>query len=258
MGVAFLLSCVLLILFASYVLQVRNKPYMSQVEREDVKANHRHKTHQAELVMDETGMTEMPKDLRIHYEMDKALKLLQSDIDRRKRKISAKVVTSLASAAEKLNNKPNHTIADYYFDYNTVEQVLLMCSIFLSLVAIMFESGQFYVLDPATGALALSSDPTNVTFYTVVLVMGAISLIGSLVYCSTVLMSEMLGCVPKWLRVPCAHKLSATNKRNMADRDQERNSFDDGVFEMAPIESTVFSNPLQELEEAKKKHEEVE
>ena len=33
---------------------------------------------------------------------------------------------------------------DYYFDYNTVEQVLIMCSIILSLVAIMFESNQFY------------------------------------------------------------------------------------------------------------------
>ena len=96
------------------------------------------------------------------------------------------------------------------------------------------------------------------TFYTVVLVMGAISLIGSLVYYATVLMSEMLGCVPQWLRVLCAHKLSATNKRNLTDHDDARNSFDDGVFEMAPIESTVFANPLQDLEEAKKKHEEVE
>merc|ERR1712072_1140151 len=251
MGVAFLLSCVLLILFASYVLQVRNKPYMSQVEREDVKANHRHKTHQAELVMDETGMTEMPKDLRIHYEMDKALKLLQSDIDRRKRKISAKVVTSLASAAEKLNNKPNHTIADYYFDYNTVEQVLLMCAIFLCLVAVMFESGQFYETDAITGISSLRTDDTTAAFYQTVVIIGGLVLIGSLVYYFIVFLAEVVGHVPKWVRVLFAsRKTRAEMHTEKTHMDLHRNeSFGEHEFEMAEI--SVFTSAPESGEKDK-------
>lgn len=132
-----------------------------------------------------------------------------------------------------------------------------MCSIFLSLVAIMFESGQFYELEESTGTLKLSTDPTTVSFYTIVLVMGAIALIGSIVYYLTVLLSEMLGCIPKWLRVLCAHKLSAIKRRNLSEDDDSRFSFDDGVFEMAPVENTAFANPLQDLEEARKANSEA-
>ena len=273
-NVAFLLSCILLVLFASYVLQVRNKPYMSQVERADVIVAHRAKVVDAELavqdqmrrvdgpvISEQEAKMKIKSDLRMHLDIAAGIRRLKEEMRRKfNQRRNSVSHTRMSDALAKFRNKKSNKerIYDYYFDYNTVEQVLIMCSIFLSLVAIMFESGQFYVLDPDTGAMALSTDPTNVTFYTVVLVMGAISLIGSLVYYATVLMSEMLGCVPQWLRVLCAHKLSATNKRNLTDHDDARNSFDDGVFEMAPIESTVFANPLQDLEEAKKKHEEVE
>ena len=50
-NVAFLLSCVLMVLFTSYVLQVRNKPYMSMVEREEVKLAHRLKARHAEEIL---------------------------------------------------------------------------------------------------------------------------------------------------------------------------------------------------------------
>ena len=50
-NVAFLLSCVLMVLFTSYVLQIRNKPYMSMVEREEVKLAHRLKARHAEEIL---------------------------------------------------------------------------------------------------------------------------------------------------------------------------------------------------------------
>ena len=131
-----------------------------------------------------------------------------------------------------------------------------MCSIFLSLVAIMFESGQFYEFDPSTGLSKLSDDPTTVSFYTIVLVMGAITLVGSILYYLTVLISEMFGCMPRWLRILCAHKLSAINRKHL-QREEIRDSFDDGVFEMAPVENTAFANPLQDLEEARKANSEA-
>ena len=82
---------------------------------------------------------------------------------------------------------------DYYFDYNTVEQVLIMCSIILSLVAIMFESNQFYTTDPVSGIQVLSTDPETRVYYTVILVMAAITLIGSMVYYFIVFLAEVVG-----------------------------------------------------------------
>ena len=35
----------------------------------------------------------------------------------------------------------------YYFDYNTLDQVLIMCAIFLCVIGLMFQSNQFYTID---------------------------------------------------------------------------------------------------------------
>ena len=63
-NVSFMLSCCLLLLFACYVLQVRHRPYMSSVEKEAVKENHRLKAHDAELMLHEASMDEISKESR--------------------------------------------------------------------------------------------------------------------------------------------------------------------------------------------------
>jgi hypothetical protein len=249
-NVAFLLSCVLLALFASYVLQVRNKPYMSQVEREDVKYHHRLKVSEAKKRLKDNPLAVLPGDLRLHLEMSEAVDRLQSEIDERKSSKGFKAIRSLSHAARHVENKEQpSTAADYYFDYNTVEQVLIMCSIFLSLVAIMFESGQFYQTDVSTGISTLSGDPTNRAFYNTVLVLGSIALIGSLLYYGIVFTAEVLGHVPSWVRKLFASKKSLAKKRS-GDRAADHSGR--SSIQMASFEHlTFFSNPVRDLEAAK-------
>ena len=158
-NVSFMLSCCLLLLFACYVLQVRHRPYMSSVEKEAVKENHRLKAHDAELMLHESSMDEISKDLFMHLQMNRAIVQLQENLERKKNKKKNLVVRSLSLAAKQNTKKKD--AKDFYFDYNTVEQVLISCSIFLCLIAIMFESGQFYRLNPETGLEELNPDPTR-------------------------------------------------------------------------------------------------
>ena len=146
-----------------------------------------------------------------------------------------------------------HICFNLDFDYNTVEQVLLMCSIFLSLVAIMFESGEFYSVNPTTGIEELTTDPTSVAFYNTVLVFGSICLIGSLVYYTVVFFAEVLGHVPDWVRNMCASKKSRMQKQRGADKSE---NVEDEDFIMA--DGIMFSNPARDLEAAKKNQQSAE
>merc|ERR1711865_1071946 len=158
-NVSFMLSCVLL---------VRHRPYMSSVEKEVVKEAHRLKAHEAELMLNESSVDQISKDLYMHLQMNNGIKVLQDNLDRKKNKKRNVVVRSLSFASKQMNK--GQDIKDYYFDYNTVEQVLIACSIFLSLIAIMFESGQFYRINPVTGLEELNPDPSAQSFYTAVLI----------------------------------------------------------------------------------------
>lgn len=139
------------------------------------------------------------------------------------------------------------------FDYNTVEQVLLMCSIFLSLVAIMFESGEFYTTNPRTGIEELTTDPTSVAFYNTVLVFGSICLIGSLVYYTVVFLAEVIGHVPDWVRNIFASKKSRLQKQRSGDKAENVEEED---FIMA--DGIMYSNPARDLEAAKKNQQSAE
>lgn len=266
-NVAFLLSCVLLVLFGSYVLQVRNKPYMSQVERADVREAHRQKVLDAEaeigrlmtverVVSEHAAEEKLRPDLRTHLQINRGINAIEDEIRKRDIRRGTVAHQNVSSAIKAARDRKTLKVrlADYYFDYNTVEQILIMCSIFLSLVAIMFESGQFYKIDPATGLEKLDDDPSTSAFYTTILVFGAIALIGSLVYYSIVLVSEVFGHAPNWLRKLCATKTNALQKRDARAVGMgmgRGDSLDDGNFEMAETHLTQYANPLKDLEAAK-------
>ena len=57
-NIVFMLSTMLLVLFANYVLTAKHRPYMSTVERENVKENHRLKVDEAQQFID----ADMPRD----------------------------------------------------------------------------------------------------------------------------------------------------------------------------------------------------
>ena len=242
-NVAFMLSCCLLLLFACYVLQVRHKPYMSSVERDSVKEDHRLKAHEAELQLHESSMEEIDRDLFMHLQMNRAITQLQENLERKRNKKRNVVVRSLSVAAQR-QSKRNET-KDYYFDYNTVEQVLIASAIFLCLIAIMFESGQFYIIDPITGLETLNEDPSSKSFYTAVLVFGGLVLFGSLTYYGVVFMAEVVGHVPGFIRSCCASKKS----RQMKKQENEDDDLDDEGFEM--VQNNMYANPLADLEKAK-------
>jgi hypothetical protein len=181
----------------------------------------------------------------MHHEMQKAILQLMETIERNKQKTTGRMVRTLSEAARR--EKDSGRVSDYYFDYNTVEQVLIACSIFLSLVAIMFESGQFYQINPLTGMKELRNDPTTEAFYTAVLVMGGTVLIGSLVYYAVVFMAEVIGHVPGFIRMLFASKKTRMQKKREGDAEDD----EDEGFEMADV--NMYANPLKDLEKQKAK-----
>ena len=258
-NVAFLLSCVLMVLFASYVLQIKHKPYMSTVEREEVKLTHRMKAAHAEelLSLANTMNAKIPADALLHHELAKSIKRLKQVIALSKHRERKQSIRNLDAAAKITTRnaklKKEERMKDYYFDYNTVEQVLIMCSIVLALVAIMFESSQFYVTDRISGISKLSTDPETMAYYNVILVMASIVLFGSLLYYFTVLLAEVMGHVPQFVRVLCAGKKSHAQKHLAtvgADGGVGDQNIDDDI-EMSDVGNMAFRNPMVELEEAK-------
>ena len=72
----------------------------------------------------------------------------------------------------------------------------------------MFESGQFYVVDPETGISSIDSKADVQVFYNTVLVFAGFTLFGSLVYYGVVFLAEVLGSLPK-----CFAKCFADKRR---------------------------------------------
>jgi len=129
----FQLSLILLVLFSAYVMQVKHQPYMSTAQRREVildhqeKAKNGHALHVAlaarirEAVLEAAGVRKVIRT--------KAYSLGNDSFGERKKR-------------EK-ERKERHKKREYFWDYNTVEQVLLSCGIFVCLAGVMFESDRF-------------------------------------------------------------------------------------------------------------------
>ena len=113
-NVAFMLSCMLLVLFGSYVLQVRNRPYMSTVECDAVRHAHRLKAQEAEDMRASNSMNDVPKDLQLHAAMARAIKQLKINIERKRKRAAKKGIRSLQAAADRIKDMRNQKgPADY-------------------------------------------------------------------------------------------------------------------------------------------------
>ena len=121
---AFQLSISLLIVFTSYVLQVKNRPYMSMSERDDVLANHERRARE-----EGPGST--------HALLAQNLGNIQSRGKKATRNVFGK------STRQEKARRAAEQAASFFFNYNTVEAVLLCCAVLVNLSGIMFESGQF-------------------------------------------------------------------------------------------------------------------
>jgi hypothetical protein len=114
---AFQMAIALLVLFIAYALQVRHVPYMSMSEREQVIADHR----------------------RAALEGDTLQQALAAAISQGRRR-GKRVTTSVTMDK---NSRRRQVAVSFFWNYNTVESVLLFSAVLVNLAGVMFESGRF-------------------------------------------------------------------------------------------------------------------
>jgi len=207
-NIGFMLSTILLILFFNYVLAAKHRPFMSTMERQLVLLKHREKSAEAEDLMKRGKSSDrIPKDAMLHFQLQDGIMKLQDEIREREanRKRGGGLV-SLEMANRDGDKEFSAVKKHYYFDYNTLDRVLISCAIFLCIIGLMFESKQFYITDLETGFEKLN--PSSAAFYNTVLICAGLVLFGSIFYYSVVFIAEVVGRMPKWLLFCFASKES--------------------------------------------------
>jgi hypothetical protein len=136
----FQLASILLVLFVAYVWQVKHQPYMSTVQRHEVILDHRQKVAQGDdlhrNISHKLKSTPSAKSLK-----EKAADEEKS----RHRRSELEEELHLHDMAEERKRAlaEKHKKREYFWDFNTVEQVLLSCAILVCLSGVMFESDRF-------------------------------------------------------------------------------------------------------------------
>lgn len=135
---AFQLALTILVLFSSYVLQVRSRPYMSETQKvkEVALFNNRLADEDEKYVEFEQIMQ------RLKERKKKQDKYAET---RTKTKHNAAPLKPLATfgRGNSYQDMEEEEIKRFYFDYNTVELLLLGCAIVVCAAGIMFTSGHF-------------------------------------------------------------------------------------------------------------------
>jgi len=108
----FLLAFILLVLFVSYALQVRHQPYMSMSERPSVVAK-----YEAEKAGQDVGTYKAKAEKATRRRGQQKIRF-----------------------GEKITRDRAEASAEYFWNYNTVEAVLLFCAFLIVLMGLMFNS----------------------------------------------------------------------------------------------------------------------
>eukprot|EP01029_Cantina_marsupialis_P014770 TRINITY_DN323_c0_g3_i1.p1 TRINITY_DN323_c0_g3~~TRINITY_DN323_c0_g3_i1.p1 ORF type:complete len:6065 (+),score=1822.54 TRINITY_DN323_c0_g3_i1:50-18244(+) len=179
---SFQMAMCLLVMFAAYALHVRHSPYMSPSEYQSIVEKY------------ERGITfELPMVQRSRLSQS----LETNNAQRRIRK---------AAGLGAKNNTPivKRTL-NFFWNYNTVEMVLLGCSVFINLAGIMFESGRF-----DSGTSYYDAQRSLLTWITIFVI------VFSLIYLALVLGSEIM-------ETMSAGKQKKPNKRKSVKMDPDNN-----------------------------------
>ena len=206
----FQLSFVLLILFASYVLQVKHRPYMSSSERMLVLEEHMMKVIMAgELEAEGLKIPGTLKRHQIFAEHLRVAKEAKENEDRQSKRDRRRKMKSLDTIAKDMEDeeKRDKNAGSYFFDYNTVEQYLLASLILICLSGIMFESDRF----GSDSAGATNSHFEWQRELITVMVFTVIAL--SLFYYCMVFCAEVLTCTPVCLKYWHDRKQTRKGKR---------------------------------------------
>jgi hypothetical protein len=228
----FQLSLILLVLFSSYVVQVKHQPYMSTAQRKEVildhqeKAKNGHPLHvglaarirEAVLIAAGGGVNNVARSKRFHLGSIGDKFVDEKDV-KRKRK------------AEKKKRR------EYFWDYNTVEQVLLSCGIFVCLSGVMFESDRFTMEEGNS-----KDEPGKASFewqreVIVYAVMAVV--IFSFVFYFSVFFSEALGITPNWVK-KCFAKKHKTHIDELINMGAKGGNEEDMSMNMNPLQKQML------------------
>ena len=222
---SFQFSCTVLVLFVSFVGAVKHHPYMSTAERKYEIIKH-------QIKVDEKDENHIFIDKLIKTALDKG----KYENSRKLGKITKMSFDSSTNERRKSTASKNNKF--YFFDYNTVERVLLASSIIVALAGIMFESGRF-------------NDRTDLIqqrdFIAIVVL---IVIILSLIYYSVVFVAEVFAATPEWLIRCFSEKKKINNQYSHNSNSKIDNIYnmENGDYGDNEIEMTV--NPAMLMHEA--------
>ena len=245
----FMLAGVLLILFVCYMVQVKHQPYMSTSQRALVLAEHKIKVASGDKLHMGIGMSitkamrgegnardlARARKVKVQFsansiaigglESKRSLKKMTGDDKERALKVHKK--------HKVLKKQKIKESRQFFFDYNTVEQILLACAILVCVAGVMFESDRFQSTD-ASGKLRYGWMRDFVTFCIVFVV------ISSLIYLVVVSMSEIIGYTPKFVQKLCANRKNhALLSAASTIQDQEDNQIEMNFVNPAASASQV-------------------
>jgi hypothetical protein len=228
----FQLSLILLVLFSAYVVQVKHQPYMSTAQRKTVILDHQEKAKNGH-----------PLHVGLAARIAEAVAIAKgggaNNIQRSKQ-------FSLGSEStmrrdEQVENakrrKAKNQKREYFWDYNTVEQVLLSCGIFVCLSGVMFESDRFTADEGKVG-----NEPGKATFewqreVIVYAVMAVV--IFSFVFYFSVFFSEALGITPTWVK-KCFAKKHKTHIDKLIQMGHDEGKSDIVSMNMNPLQKKML------------------
>ena len=203
----FQLAMALLVVFVAYAFQVRNRPYMSKKEAQLVVEEYRRRVAAEKRMADARGEQYIqPAHLRLDKKAYSHVHLSTMDRD----------VGRVES------------VANFLWDYNTVESTLLFCACLILMSGIMFESGQ---LEDTEGTF------TNVSAQ-ILSLLTLLIIISSFVYFAMVLMAEIAVSLNPALFKQISKWSRAIHRDSSIDDEDE---FDDG-----DMMTHMTANPLNQ------------
>jgi hypothetical protein len=218
----FQLSLTQLVLFGCFWLQQKHRPFMSTVERAAVVADHKAKA--------EEGVT-------VHKRIAERIKGIEKSKAMYNRQKAVKNLDSYKASAGRKK------VLEYFWDYNTVEAVLLACAILICLAGVMFESDRF--ADQADGQVSRHAWQRDIITYATIMLVFV-----SLIYYGTVFLSET-----GVLQVTCLIALFADKKKARHRRDEKKAM--DGVDGEVNMSANPMMLKLQQNKETKKAEEQL-
>ena len=235
----FQMAVILLVMFISYVWQVKHQPYMSTSQRKEVVRDHRRKAmlgipkhvkiaNQVKISRDTERKKKHRSNLRRHSSFDRVTRSMSD----------SQLGSSLSSSKAPLKEK------QYFWDFNTVEQVLISCAILVCLSGVMFESDRF------KGSTTFGWMGDVLGYLTIFVILF------SLVYYISVVASEICGCTPKFVQKLFANKDKQQHRHHPeyegtdlvsseSDNNDNEYDFDDDLNDISIIKNPKFLKQMQ-------------